>query len=101
MGSIGPCQRSWVSPVVLVTKEDGSTRVCMDYRKVNRVTLKGAYPIPRIDDTLDALREQNTSVLWICILDTHKMNPKDIHKTALLCGAIRAVLVYSHAVWSL
>ncbi len=55
-GIIEPCQSSWASPVVLVTKKNGSTRFCMDYRKVNEVTRKDSYPIPWIDETLDALR---------------------------------------------
>ncbi len=41
--------------MVLVTKKDGTTRFCVDYRKLNDVTQKDAYPLPRIDDTLDAL----------------------------------------------
>ncbi len=54
-GVIVPCQSSWASPVVLVTKKDGTTHCWVDYRKLNDVTRKDAYPLPRIDDTLDAL----------------------------------------------
>ncbi len=55
-GVIEPCHSSWASAVVLVMKKDGTTRFCVDYRKLTDVTRKDAYPLPQIDDTLDALR---------------------------------------------
>ena len=54
-GMISPSDSPWSSPVVLVTKKDGTKRMCLDYRGLNDVTVKDAYPLPRIDDSLDAL----------------------------------------------
>jgi len=52
---IEPAYGAWCSPVVLVRKKDGSWRFCVDYRKLNSVTIQDAYPLPRIDESLDAL----------------------------------------------
>ena len=54
-GLISEGHGAWSSPVVLVLKKDQSWRFCVDYRKLNDVSQKDAYPLPRIDDSLDAL----------------------------------------------
>ena len=52
---IEPSTSPWCSPVVLVRKKDGNTRFCVDYRKLNDVTVKDPFPLPRLDDIFDQL----------------------------------------------
>jgi len=55
MGVIEPSTGEWDSPVVMVPKPDGSVRFCIDDRKLNLMTVKDAYPIPRMDECIDSL----------------------------------------------
>ena len=84
-GIISPSSSPWASPLVLVRKKDGSMRYCVDYRQLNSVTRKDAYPIPRIDETLDTLAGS-------CIFTTLdllsgywqvEVQPEDREKTAV------------------
>jgi transposase InsO family protein len=64
-GVIEPGYSPWASPIVLVRKKDGTLRFCVDYRKLNEVTVFDCYPLPRIDETLDHL----SGAQWFTTLD--------------------------------
>jgi hypothetical protein len=55
-GFIRPSASPWGAPVLFVKKKDGSMRLCIDYRELNKVTIKNKYPLPRIDDLFDQLK---------------------------------------------
>ena len=52
-GFIRPSNSPWGAPVLFVKKKDGTLRLCIDYRQLNKVTVKNRYPLPRIDDLFD------------------------------------------------
>ena len=85
-GVVQPSHSPWASPIVLVQKKDGSTRMCVDYRKINDVTKKDSFPLPRVDDILDALG----GALWFSTLDLVsgywqvEVHPEDREKTAFV-----------------
>ncbi|GJZ94588.1 putative nucleotidyltransferase, ribonuclease H [Tanacetum coccineum] len=55
-GFIRPSSSPWGAPVLFVKKKDGSFRMCIDYRELNKLTIKNRYPFPRIDDLFDQLQ---------------------------------------------
>jgi hypothetical protein len=83
-GLIRPSYNEFGSPILFLRKADGSLRVCIDYRGLSEVTRKDAYPLPRVDDTLDELKDANfythldlASGFWQV-----RVRDQDIHKTA-------------------
>ncbi len=64
-GITGPSSSLWSSPVPLVPKKDGTTRFWMDYRKLNEVTRKDRYPLPRINNIFNVFHRAK----WFCTLD--------------------------------
>ncbi|GJW22499.1 putative reverse transcriptase domain-containing protein, partial [Tanacetum coccineum] len=55
-GFIRPNSSPWGAPILFVKKKDGSFRMCIDYRELNKLTMKNCYPLPRIDDLFDQLQ---------------------------------------------
>ncbi|GJX41729.1 putative reverse transcriptase domain-containing protein [Tanacetum coccineum] len=83
-GFIRPSSSPWGAPVLFVKKKDGSFRMCIDYRELNKLTVKNRYPLPRIDDLFDQL--QGSSVYSKIDLRSGyhqlRVREEDIPKTA-------------------
>ncbi|XP_057190663.1 uncharacterized protein LOC130554808 [Triplophysa rosa] len=83
-GIVVPSNSEWASPIVLVRKKDGGVRWCVDYRQLNDLTIKDAYPLPKIEECLDVLGGAKT----FSTLDLQsgywqiEMKLDDRHKTA-------------------
>ncbi|GJS37279.1 putative reverse transcriptase domain-containing protein [Tanacetum coccineum] len=83
-GFIRPSSSPWGAPVLFVKKKDGSFRMCIDYRELNKLTVKNRYPLPKIDDLFDQL--QGSSVYSKIDLRSGyhqlRVREEDIPKTA-------------------
>ena len=83
-GFIRPNTSPWGAPVLFVKKKYGSLRLCIDYRQLNKVTVKNKYPLPRIDDLFDQLQETRCFSKIDLRSGYHQLRVKreDISKTA-------------------
>lgn len=86
-GVIEPAASPWASNIVLVRKKDSTYRCCIDYRQLNAVTTRDAYPLPRIDVCLDTM----AGAKWFSTFDLRssyhqvRVAPEDTDKTAFIC----------------
>ena len=55
-GFIRPNTSPWGAPILFVKKNDSTLRLCIDYKELNKLTIKNKYPLPRIDDLFDQLQ---------------------------------------------
>jgi RNase H-like domain found in reverse transcriptase/Reverse transcriptase (RNA-dependent DNA polymerase)/Integrase zinc binding domain/Integrase core domain/Zinc knuckle/Aspartyl protease len=84
-GVISPSRSPWSAPVVLVAKKDGSTRVCIDYRRLNAITNRDEYPLPKVADIIDSLSVHSRVFSTLDLLAGFwqiKVHPRDRPKTA-------------------
>nr|GEZ68240.1 retrotransposon protein [Tanacetum cinerariifolium] len=83
-GFIRPSVSPWGASVLFVKKKDGSMRLCIDYRELNKITIRNRYPLPRIDDLFDQLQGAMHFSKIDLRSDYHQLRVKehDISKTA-------------------
>ena len=83
-GFIRPSISPWGAPVLFVKKKDGTLRLCVDYRQLNKMTMKNNYPLPRIDDLFDQLKGASVFLKIDLRSRYHQLRIKDadVHKTA-------------------
>ena len=84
LGHIVPSTSPYGAPVLFVAKKDGTLRMCIDYRGLNKISIKNRYPLPRIDEMIDRLTGANYfSIIDLCS-GYHQIHisEEDTHKTA-------------------
>ncbi|GFV00807.1 hypothetical protein TNCV_1386221 [Trichonephila clavipes] len=99
-GIIKECESSYASPIVLIPKPNGTFRLCIDYRKLNEITVADTYRLPRMDDLL----HQRKLIPFMSTLDLRagyhqvKVHVEDQDKTAFVCPFSTSVTYGYHMV---
>ena len=100
-GIIRPSKSPYASQVVIVRKKTGEIRLCVDFRKLNAISIRDSFPLPRVEEALQAVQ----AAVWFSSFDLAQgylqmaMEEEDIEKTAFRAGSSGPLRVYSHAFW--
>ncbi|GJS70823.1 retrotransposon protein, putative, ty3-gypsy subclass [Tanacetum coccineum] len=96
-GFIRPSSSPWGAPILFVKKKDGSFRMCIDYRELNKLTIKNRYPLPRIDDLFDQLPYLDKFVIVFIddILIYSKTQEEHVEHLRLVLGFLKKGKLYA------
>jgi predicted aspartyl protease len=95
MGIIEPSDSDWSSPIVLVKKSDGSERFCIDYRKLNKITIKDKYPMPSIESKLNKLYGSKYFTSLDCISGYWQIEVSDRAKKLLAFTSTQGLFTFN------
>ena len=102
LGIVRPSQSPWSSPAILVAKKDGHKRLCVDYRRLNSITVSDPFPLPLINELLDKLGKAT----FISTLDLEKgyhqvpVHDESIEKKNSIYYTMREMGIRIDAIWS-
>jgi hypothetical protein len=82
-GYIHPSVSPWSSPILFVKKKDGTLRICIEFGKLNKVTMKKMYPLSRIDDLFNQLKDAKifSKIDLISVYHQVRFKEEDVNKT--------------------
>ena len=101
-GIIRPSKSPYASQVVIVRKKTGEIRLCIDFRKLNAISIHNLFPLPRVEEALQVVQ----AAVWFSSFDLAQgylqmaMEEEDIEKTAFHAGSSGLYEFYSHALWT-